>query len=506
MLSCFHFECSTPHQREKLLVATKRLIPSLGTMRCRHGRTLLLFLSVSILLGTNACVAETWTSLSGDRSIEAEMVGMWDNQVVLLLSSGQRINVPLNSFEATSRIQAGKIAERLEQQRAALTEEIKRVAAAEAAPAPEPIPTPPDAPPYSPPNANMAPDQAFDTIAQQIRNGHLVVVYDALPPKYRRQIDQLAQLTTTKLDPNAITEPLGQLYQLADLIVTRQNWILSHPRLRDPAGDADDLTLAGETFTKLVLPAAGLLQSGLTPDGVSIDTIRSNGFGEWLHERDAAIAPYLAVLLETYSMPKSQWRLLKATEDTAILETEGPVSNNQSPAGSNSRRIELTKVDGFWIPAAVAKGFEDWITQQTEMLTAYDDASMSLSDWIGGSYVSVPTTPTRPQSNPYDDSGYGPDDYDMSQYDEGPDEYMDSYEDDDFGYSGGPGYSSSVKARMIEPPAITPEMIGSILQSVGGFASIAAPLQSATDAASFHQAADQIVGSIEGILAMVSGG
>lgn len=515
-LSFYNFASSVIHLIPQNRL-TNRLAPSPGNQFHLPGALICAAVIATATIPIANVNAETWTSLSGDRSIEAEMVGMWDNQVVLILPSGQRINVPINSFEASSRIQAGKIADRLQREREALTEEIKRIAAIEAAPAPEPIPSPENAPVYSPPSADMGPQEAFDAIAQQIRNGHFVVIYDALPPKYRSQIDELAQLTSNKLEPQGLADSLNQIHRLADLIVTRQNWIRTHHRLHDPASDADDLTPIGEAFNKLVLPMAGLLRTALLADEVSLDRIRSEGFGRWLHERDEVIAPYLAMLMDSYSSPSMQWSLLKTKDDTAILEKPIPQTSERNPSRSNSsqsRKIALTKVDGYWIPSAIAEGFDEWVQQRTEELQAVEDASMSVSQWLGGQSVSVPTSPTRPTRN----SGSGYDQYgDRSQYDNRSEYDEMEYMEDEFGgssYPGGPsgypdddmyGSSGSAKPKMIEPPAITAEMIGSVLQSVGGFVSMTAPLEQATDAASFHRAVDQITGSIEGVLSMASG-
>ncbi|WP_144060125.1 hypothetical protein [Rhodopirellula sallentina] len=462
--------------------------------------------------GQSNASAETWTSLSGDKSIEAEMVGMWDNQIVLVLSNGRRINVPINSFEAGSRIQAGKIAERLEQERRALTEEIKRNAEIEAAPAPNPLPTPPTPPEYSPPSTDMGPDDAVDAIAQQIRNGHLVVLYDAMPPKFRSQLDQLAALTMQKLDPQGIADPLGQIHRIADLLVTRQNWILSHPRLLDPSGEPGDLSPIGETFTNLLLPIAETVRVGIPADEVALDRIREQGFGAWLHSRDAAVAPYLTRVMDSYTGPAASWTLLKQKDDEAVLEQSLPQSNERGHSRANppSRKLALKRVDGYWLPAAVADGFEEWVKQKTEELQGVDDASMSVSEWLGGSYVSVPTPaaqPTRNGMGQFDDpSQYGrPDEYDdMSQYDDmsefDEDLYMDdSYGGDMYGQSGG------AKPRMIDAPTISAEAIGSVLQSVGGVVSMLIPLEEATDAASFHRAADQVAGSVQGLLSLVGG-
>src|SRR5690606_24869993 len=58
--------------------------------------------------------------------------------------------------------------------------------------------------------------------------------------------------------------------------------------------------------------------------------------------------------------------------------------------------VAFEKVDGFWIPADVAAGFDAWAQEQIDALEKYDDASMSLSDWLGGQLVTVPTAASTP--------------------------------------------------------------------------------------------------------------
>ncbi len=484
--------------------------------------------------------AEKWTSLTGNRTVEATMVGMWDNQVVLVLAGGRKVNVPMDSLIAESRIQAGQIAARLEQQREALTSEIKKVAEEAAAPAPDPLPEPAPAPEYEAPAPGMSPEQTLQTISTQIQNGHVAVIYDALPPSYRKRIDALVQLTLTKLEPDALSQPLSQLHSLADLIVTRQNWILSHPRLLDSAGQKGDLNAAGEVIQKLVLPTANLVRAGIPADQAAIDAIEQIGFAKWLHQQDAAIAPYVAMLMESYSSPASQWSLLDSKEDTAILEMPGAISDSSASGpqsgspdsssdssssssssdsyssssdgsgGSNVAKnptIAMKKVEGFWIPASVAEGFDAWAKEQNDALEQLDDATMNLSAWLGGQYVTVPTAPVDPEPDPnrFDGSSSSSEGYDDMRESSSSDP---SSSDGSSSYSGSSsGYETSGNPtpKSLEPIAITPEMIGSILQSVSAYSSLAAPLQAATDASSFHQAAEQIVGSIEGMLSLLSG-
>ncbi len=482
-------------------------------------------------LSLSSARAESWTNLDGDRTIQAKMIGMWNDQVVLQLNDGRSINVPMDKLIAASRIQAGKIAERLKQDREALTNEIKNAAAIEAASAPDPLPTPPAAPAYQPPVADMAPDEALESIREQFQNGHLVVIYDALPPEYRQKLDGLVRLTLTKLDPNSLAQPLEQLHGLADLVVTRQNWILSEPRLRDHTGGKGDLNATGELIKKFVLPAAGLIRTGLPVDQTGVKKMKEMNFGEWLHQRDDVIAPYAALLLEDYSSPSPQWSVVKTKDETALLEKPGASKARGAGAageaasmygadfpGQNNRSANPTvafqKVEGFWIPADVAEGFDAWVQEQTDAMEKYNDASMSLSDWLGGQSVAVPSVASTPQPNERRRNS------EPNHYDEYEDELDDQYDNpanfdgpadpyESAGAYGEPeGYESfegagGRKPSKLEPVAITPAMMGSILQSVGGFQSMCGPLEAATDEASFHTAAEQLIGSIRGLMSLV---
>lgn len=478
-------------------------------------------------IGSMNVHAETWTELSGKRSINAKMVGMWEDEVVLLLSDGRRVNVPLNSLNAASRIQAGDLAEELDRSRAALKKELQQAAAKQAAPAPDPLPTPPPGPEYAPPKPNLTPDQAIDTISQQIRAGHLVVIYDALPPSYRSQIDDLIGLTTLKLNPQQWDASLGQLHRIADLIVTRQNWVLSYPALHDPLSEADDLTSSGVAIKNFALPLAGLIRTGMPADAIALEKIRSTGFGPWLHERDAAIAPYLAQLMQQYGASGAQWTVVSSEEDTAILQESAALAPRErsSPRGREgnrpppARRIEMKRVEGFWIPAAMASGFEQWVKQQTTALESYEEGQMSLSDWLGGQHATIPTTPaaTRPnQPGGEFEPAMGPEEmesmtpseprYEEPEMMEEPEmlENSEMFDEPAMGYgpSGG-SRSRTAEPEMLQPAAITPELVGTILQSIGVLGPMIDPLESAGNAAAFHQAAEQLIAPIEGMLSLL---
>ena len=152
------------------------------------------------VIGVCAAQAELWTDLRGTRTVEARMIGLWGDSVILELTGGKRVSVKLEDLRSESRIQAQKLANQLKVSRADRVSELQGNAAAASAAAPQPLPTPSPAPSYKPPQANASVSDFINQIDDAITDGHLVAVYDALPPSYRKDVDEVVKLTASQLN------------------------------------------------------------------------------------------------------------------------------------------------------------------------------------------------------------------------------------------------------------------------------------------------------------------
>lgn len=289
--------------------------------------------------------AETWTSLNGSHSVDARMIGLWDGKVVLQLANGRRVAVPLMSLRSESRIQAQEIAQRLESARSERVRELQGRATAEASPAPDPLPTPQAAERYAPPVAGGSAAQFLQQLDDAIEQGHVRALYDALPPSYRADIDSLVKLATTQLKPSTWQALVGTAHQVGDLLVTRQNWFLSSPRM--DALEADQV----DKIRGQVLAFANVLRVGLSPDVAQIDRVAAVPFSEWLSDRDKAIAPYLAQF----------FRYSDSFGRTIAVESEKDgVAVVSMTKGSETSKITYVSVDGYWVPKSLA---DSWSTK-----------------------------------------------------------------------------------------------------------------------------------------------
>ena len=101
-----------------------------------------------VIPSASTAIAETWTDLRGTHSVEAEMVGMWADNVVLKMSDGRRVTVKLGDLRSESRIQAAALSKAISESRTGRVKELQGQAAAAAAPAPNPLPKPAPAAAY----------------------------------------------------------------------------------------------------------------------------------------------------------------------------------------------------------------------------------------------------------------------------------------------------------------------------------------------------------------------
>ncbi len=317
----------------------------------------------SIGVGNVAVHAETWNELHGTRSIEADMIGMWNDNVILAMN-GRRYTVPMMWFRSDSRIQAQKRWEEIKLARQSRVQELEGQASAAAAPAPDPIPEPPAAPLYQPPVTGTSCADFLKHIDDQIAAGHLLVIYDSLPPSYRTDVSEFVKLAATKIDPATWDSVTAFAHQLGDLVITRQNWLFSNPRIEAiPAEQSDSLE-------QRLLLVSGILRHGFNPETMQLSTIQSTDFRQWLENLDRAVAPYVAALMEQQSLSNVRnFGVESETADKAV------VTMTQS---GGDKKVTFVNVDGYWVPEAMAKSWaDDMAARKSELEAAAEGSYLS---------------------------------------------------------------------------------------------------------------------------------
>lgn len=240
-----------------------------------------------------ALAADQWTNLSGTNTVSGDLVGLWNGRVLLRLDGGRRVAVKMGDLRADSRIQAEKrleeLTERMREQSAAI-----RMHADEAsAPAPKTylegrteegsIGSVPDAPEYRPVDEGADLEMTLTSIRDQILAGHLRILYDTLPATQQQAVDQWFKTMVSKVDGGSFDSGREAMASLGELILSRQSWLMSHPRMAQlEQSDRDEL-----------LEQAFLMRQFFSEEVMGIEQLRSRPFGESLAKLNDLIAPHL---------------------------------------------------------------------------------------------------------------------------------------------------------------------------------------------------------------------
>ena len=308
-------------------------------------------------------LAETWTSLRGNFTVEAKMLGLWGDSVILQMDDGRRVSVNLLDLRSESRIQAKKIAQQLEESRLARITELRTEATDSASPAPDPLPEPKPASSYAPPQANASASDFLNQMESALMSGHLIALYDFLPPSYRKDVDEVVKISASSMDPTAWASITGIVQQIGDLIVTRQRWFLSNPRIAG-LGPAEQ-----ELFSGPFLTLAGLLRKGFDPAAMQIQNLQTGDFRPWLAERNAAVAPYLAQLFEQLDVTSAQQFNVESEEN-------GVAVVNVSSGGIDTQ-VSYVQIEGYWVPKSLADTWAEEVTSMKESSGQIDTTMMA---------------------------------------------------------------------------------------------------------------------------------
>jgi len=324
--------------------------------------------------------ADEWTNLTGTSTVTGEMIGSWNGRVLLQLEGGRRVSVRLEDLRADSRILAEKrlveIRQRLQQRR----QEISQAAQAAEAPAPPDAGELPPAPSYTvpPPGADLR--TTLVAIRDQTLAGHLRVFYDTLPASHQQQTSELVALGLAKLNTASFESVRSTIHGLAELIVTRQRWLLSHPRLAQlPAEQQQGL-----------IATAGFLRALTSDEVLSLASLRSRTLAESVALIDDAVSPHLYRLAGDPSAGASTFQPdfeVEAGGEGAMI------AKVVVPLAGPIMALNFKPVEGRWVLAsapqatgapapstpapATSAAADDW-QQARESLASLPDESLRL--------------------------------------------------------------------------------------------------------------------------------
>ncbi len=308
-----------------------------------------------------SAVAEEWTDLRGTATITAELIGIWNDNVILKRDNGKQISVKLSNLNADSRLRAQDLQEQIKLQIDARVSELSRVAtedAAPASPAPEALP---DAPAYEPPANGKDLATTIDQTLAQIKNGHIRAVFDTMPASHQQRADELFKLALGKVDDNQWELARSTLYQALELVLTKDRWLFSHPAM----ANIDETTRAN------LISVGTWYRQWATPENASLNDLRAKPLAETIASLDQSLAPQLYQFFTDNSLMTVMMSSLTSVETTEQGQTLLKVGETAP--------IPMVQVEGCWVQGTQPEtALAQW-DQFKQSLQAIPDRSLRYS-------------------------------------------------------------------------------------------------------------------------------
>ncbi len=319
--------------------------------------------------------AETWTDTTGKFSIDAKFQGVEGKSIILLKPNGQKITVPIAKLSPQSKAQAKS----LYQAMIRAVEEAADSDASSASTGTAPMhatrslnfqpPTPPAVSKMPAFPDGLSLEQTIAFIETQVLDGHLEVVWYALPDEMRKTFDdpRLRKAVNPFVNEQQpmISEAESLVFEAIEVLVTQKKFVLGSQKLA--AVPAEILPLVRQGYD----PAVGVAYE-LADFGFSFDP-EHRSVSEMVDYHLPRIGAHLKDLLavipeETRSQVFAGMTVEQIDDDHAVIhipnaappETpgfDGPTTNLVP------EDIKMVRVAQRWVPEAVVNTWEDLRTK-----------------------------------------------------------------------------------------------------------------------------------------------
>ncbi len=319
-----------------------------------------------LLAGAALVGADEWTNLRGTSTVSGSLVGIWNGRVILKLSDGRQLSVKLDDLDATSRIQAEDKHAEIEKFLQSRVGELDMIAKAAAAPAPGSISVPTPAPAYVPPAAGTDLSTALADVQFQNSRGHFRASFDALPPSQQAQADQLFKLGLQKIDPSHWELFRATIQRLADVAVTKQSWLFSHPRMSS-LGD-------GERESLLTLASA--IRVVANADVASRDTLQAAPLADTIAKLDELLSPFLHDAIQNNPAMAT---LMFPNYEVETLADGKMVAKVVMPIVGTIQTVPMVQLEGRWVEGTTPEDAQAKWDGYKKSLDAVPNGSLRFS-------------------------------------------------------------------------------------------------------------------------------
>ena len=284
-----------------------------------------------------SAITQSWTDSTGKRTIEAEFVKLDGVQLLLRKMDGKEVTLPLYKLDDKSRLRARSIAKHGLSSPAAPSEPAKVVEFPSTATAVE----------------------FKDIILRELQNKNPMVLWDALPASKQKQVEDLVQLASTRIEQRTLDLVKTFRKTLLETLTTKKQFVLNSKVLPIPP---DQRPLLEKSYDSIV----ALVEAMVPTEFLEVKSLQETNMRDLLGGYVANVAAKSDALD----------RLIPT--DSALKAINTPVPDDVKIENISASQVMVPGMgkfvlsEGRWLPEEMLKSWNQVMGQATQAVQSSD--------------------------------------------------------------------------------------------------------------------------------------
>jgi len=211
------------------------------------------------------------------------------------------------------------------------------------------------------------PDVALMNVAKSIGNNEPGAIFKALPASYQKEINSLVSEAAQKMDAELWEEGRGLIKSLVNIAKTKKDLILK-------------TQMFAQTPNKIALSKSwddgvSMLETILNNDITNLEKLRAGNVDGLLVNGSEIMKKFFTLYSDQADKDEDFLAKIKALKVTVISQEGDKATVKIETVGEEPENVEMVRVEGKWIPEALAEGFVEKIKEVRESLAEIDFTS-----------------------------------------------------------------------------------------------------------------------------------
>jgi len=303
-----------------------------------------------------------WVDNTGKYKVEAEFVRLDENQVVLKKPDGKELKIPFDRLSRESLSQAKSLGANANPNKSPGSSAAAPASGSPGGSDPIQIPLDTDA------------KQLVDLVMRELSKGNSIVLWDAMPREYQKDIESLVGSFAKRVDSRTFDMLRKTRNTLVDILKKQQKFILNSSVLPIPPNVAQEIDAAypnGVAVMEAILSKdlfdGKRLQKGDLRSFIDTYLRNINSAGDTLAASLPSDNPFRIEYEKSKSLgvTTANYTVNQTSATQAEVQFEAPP---QTP-GATPPPIRLSMVDGRWLPSDLSRGWPQGMQQANAVVS-----------------------------------------------------------------------------------------------------------------------------------------